>query len=73
MNQIKSIIKAGLAKDPLDVIFWGDPTEQTFKDALSIYKSGTMQNKREIEQRAYRKLQKYKEPKIALAILCLLD
>lgn len=56
MNHLKSIVKAGLAKDPLDIIFWGDPTTQTFNQAFLVYKSGTMQDKREIEQRAYRKL-----------------
>lgn len=42
MNQIKGILKANLAKDALDVVFWGNPTQHTFHDAFRIYKSASM-------------------------------
>lgn len=45
MNQIKGILKASLAKDPLDIIFWADPTANTFEEALIIYQSSSMQAK----------------------------
>lgn len=60
MNQIKGILKANLAKDGVEVIFWGDPTLSTFQDALKIYQSSSLQTKSDIEQRAYRKLCKSK-------------
>lgn len=73
MDLVKGFIKANLAKDALDIIFWSDPNENTFKEALLIYQSSSAETKKEIEARAFRKLQKHKEPKIGLAILCFLD
>lgn len=60
MNIVKGIIKANLAKDPLDIVFWADPTENTFKEALLVYQSSSIERKKEIEARALRKLQKHK-------------
>jgi hypothetical protein len=34
MKQIKQIMKANMAKDSFDVIYWGSPSVATFNEAL---------------------------------------
>lgn len=45
MDKIKGVIKANLAKDPFDIIFWSDPSVRTYEEALSIYRSSSMNEK----------------------------
>ena len=60
MKSLKNIIKSTLSKDPFDVIFWGEPTSETFNDAVSTYLSSGRETKKQIEDRAYGKLNKNK-------------
>ena len=72
MKSLKNIVKANLCRNSYDIIYWGEPTTENFNDAVSIYLSSNREGKKHIEDRAYRKLNKQKEPHIALAILHLL-
>ena len=60
MKSLKNIFKANLCKNSFDVIYWGDPTIKNFNDAVSIYLSSNREGKKDIEDRAYRKLNKQK-------------
>lgn len=60
MKSLKNLVKANLASDAYDIIFWGEPTTETFNDAVSAYVSASTVEKRAIEERAHRKLNKQK-------------
>jgi hypothetical protein len=45
LNPLKRIVKSTLNRDPLEEVFWGTPTADTYLKVLNQYRALPLQNR----------------------------